>query len=107
MRKIQSAALLLALLAAPAALAAEPVDLKPPTREKDADANYLLYSKPRRNPSAARGLASADSCTDDHGVIYNKGAVGYDACLRTQNLTKPEQPQPGQWGNTFGLIFVK
>jgi len=90
----------------PTVSAAKGIDLKPPARpiEDPGSATPLLYQKPEG--AQGRGLASAANCTDGSGVIYRKGSPGFDACLRTRNLTKPEEALPGNRGDSL-LLFGK
>lgn len=89
---------------------ARPINLAPPARpvEDPGSATPLLYQVPKKGDSGAgRGPASTASCTDSLGVIHVKGSAGFTACLRTQNLTKPEQALPGNRGDSVGFTFSK
>lgn len=111
MRKLLSIFVMAGTLAAVSA-DARSINLAPPARPVDdpSSATSLLYKTPKKDAvhGASRGPASvAVSCTDSLGVIHVKGSAGFTACLRTQNLTKPEQALPGNRGDSVGFTFSK
>ena len=81
--------------------------------EDPGSATRLLYEDPRNQnsltPGADKKVPSPSvqaTCTDNMGMIYKKGAAGYDGCLRSFGKgTPPRLPgdnRPNSVGITIG-----
>jgi hypothetical protein len=93
------------------------LDLTPPGQtasenEDPGSATRLLYEDPRNQNSITAGTDEKtqalsgqvkSTCTDNMGMIYKKGAAGYDGCLRTFGKAPPSAVPGNKRNNSVGI----